>query len=176
MVPIVVVQSLSRVWLFATQGPQHTRLPCPSQSPGICSNSCPLSQWCHATISFSVPKGEQNMPSPNMPLWHIDYLELKLREKQLVCKKAPCPSFPKREQEVNLQWKRFPPWTGRQRDKLNHQREEIQGKPCVGLFTQTLCRGAKFAIPIVSLRFTIMDYLFWVENNQDSRSTFDLPA
>ena len=33
---------------------QHLRLPCPSQSPGICSNSCPLSQWCYLTISFSV--------------------------------------------------------------------------------------------------------------------------
>ena len=33
---------------------QHTRLPCPSLSPGICSNSCPLSQWCHPTISSSV--------------------------------------------------------------------------------------------------------------------------
>ena len=33
---------------------QHTRLPCPSLSPGVCSNSCPLSQWCHPTISFSV--------------------------------------------------------------------------------------------------------------------------
>ena len=35
-------------------GLQHTRLPCPSPSPGVCSNSCPLSQWCHPTISFSV--------------------------------------------------------------------------------------------------------------------------
>ena len=35
-------------------GPQHTRLPCPSPSPGACSNSCPLSQWCHPTISSSV--------------------------------------------------------------------------------------------------------------------------
>ena len=33
---------------------QHLRLLCPSQSPGICSNSCPLSQWCYLTISFSV--------------------------------------------------------------------------------------------------------------------------
>ena len=32
----------------------HTRLPCPSLSPWVCSNSCPLSQWCHPTISFSV--------------------------------------------------------------------------------------------------------------------------
>ena len=33
---------------------QHARLPCPSASPGACSNSCPLSQWCHPTISSSV--------------------------------------------------------------------------------------------------------------------------
>ena len=35
-------------------GLQHTRLPCPSPSPGACSNSCSLSQWCHLTISSSV--------------------------------------------------------------------------------------------------------------------------
>ena len=35
-------------------GLQHTRLPCPSPSPGACSNSCPLSRQCHPTISFSV--------------------------------------------------------------------------------------------------------------------------
>ena len=33
---------------------QHTRLPCPLPSPGVCSNSCPSSQWCHRTISSSV--------------------------------------------------------------------------------------------------------------------------
>ena len=36
------------------QGLQHTRLPCPSPSPGACSNSCSLSQWCHLTISSSI--------------------------------------------------------------------------------------------------------------------------
>ena len=35
-------------------GLQHTRLPCPSPPPGVCSNSCPSSQWCHPTISSSV--------------------------------------------------------------------------------------------------------------------------
>ena len=35
-------------------GLQHARLPCPSLSPGIDSNSCPLSQWCHPTISSCV--------------------------------------------------------------------------------------------------------------------------
>ena len=35
-------------------GLQHTRPPCPSPTPEACSNSCPLSQWCHPTISSSV--------------------------------------------------------------------------------------------------------------------------
>ena len=33
---------------------QHARLPCPSLFSGVCSNSCPLSWWCHPTISSSV--------------------------------------------------------------------------------------------------------------------------
>ena len=33
---------------------QHTRLLCPSLSPGACSNSCPLTRWCHLTPSSSV--------------------------------------------------------------------------------------------------------------------------
>ena len=52
-----------RRWLFSSSvmssssGPhelQHARLPCPSPSPTVCSNTCPLSQWCHPTISSSV--------------------------------------------------------------------------------------------------------------------------
>ena len=35
-------------------GLQHARLLCPSLSPGVRSNQCPLSQWCHPTISSSV--------------------------------------------------------------------------------------------------------------------------
>ena len=35
-------------------GLQDTRLPCPSPTPGACSNSCPSSQWCHPTISSSL--------------------------------------------------------------------------------------------------------------------------
>ena len=35
-------------------GLQHTRPPCPSPTPGAYSNSCPLSWWCHLTISSSV--------------------------------------------------------------------------------------------------------------------------
>ena len=36
------------------QGLQHARLSCPSPTPGACSNSCPLSWWCHQPISSSV--------------------------------------------------------------------------------------------------------------------------
>ena len=35
-------------------GLKHTRPPCPSPTPGVYPNSCPLSQWCHPTISSSV--------------------------------------------------------------------------------------------------------------------------
>ena len=33
---------------------QHARPPCPSPTPGVHPNSCPLSWWCHPTISYSV--------------------------------------------------------------------------------------------------------------------------
>ena len=36
-------------------GLQHARPPCPSATPGACSNSCPSSRWCHPTISFCHP-------------------------------------------------------------------------------------------------------------------------
>ena len=39
------------LWLH---GLQHARLPCPSPTPRVYSNSCPLSRWCQPTISFSV--------------------------------------------------------------------------------------------------------------------------
>ena len=47
-------------------GLQNTGLPCPSLSPGVCSNSCPLSQGCHPTISCSVTP----FSSCPQPSWH----------------------------------------------------------------------------------------------------------
>ena len=47
-IPSVMSGSL---WLH---GLQHIRLPCPSPTPGVYPNSCPLSWWCHPTISSSV--------------------------------------------------------------------------------------------------------------------------
>ena len=46
-------------------GLQHARLPCPSLTPGACSNSCPLSRCCYPTISSSViPFSSHHQPFP----------------------------------------------------------------------------------------------------------------
>ena len=50
----VVVQSLSLVQLFVTPWAAAGQALSPSLSHGVCSNSCPSSQWCHPTISSSV--------------------------------------------------------------------------------------------------------------------------
>ena len=48
------VSSVARhVWLRPHES-QHARPPCPSPTPGVHSNSCPSSRWCHPTISSSV--------------------------------------------------------------------------------------------------------------------------
>ena len=52
----VAVQSLSHVNSFQLLRLQHTRLPCLSVSPGVHSNSSPLSWWCHLVISSSVTR------------------------------------------------------------------------------------------------------------------------
>ena len=48
------VQWLSHLWLFATPWTVARQPPCPSPTPRVYPNSCPLSQWCHLTISSSV--------------------------------------------------------------------------------------------------------------------------
>ena len=51
---VVVIQLLNCVWLFTTPWTAACRLLCPSLSPRVCSNSCPLSQWCCLIISSSA--------------------------------------------------------------------------------------------------------------------------
>ena len=69
-------------------GLQHTRLPCPLPSHRVCSNSSPLSQWCHPTISSSVvpfPSCLQSFPasgsfSMSQPLYQVaNVLKLQLQ-------------------------------------------------------------------------------------------------
>ena len=70
------VWTLEQIFLFLSgysvvfdslqpHGLQHIRLPC-LPSPGVCSNSCPLSRWCHPTISSSV------VPFPSCLLSFLD--------------------------------------------------------------------------------------------------------
>ena len=54
----------SSLWSYE---PQHARPPCPSSTPGVYPNSCPLSRWCHPTISSSVK------PSP--PTFNLSQLQ-----------------------------------------------------------------------------------------------------
>ena len=51
---LVVFQPLSCFWLFVTPWTATQWLPCPSLSPRVCSDPCPLSQWCYPTISSSA--------------------------------------------------------------------------------------------------------------------------
>ena len=58
---VIVIQLPSRVLFFVTMNCStpgfpvlHIFLPCPPLSSWVCPNSCPLSQWCHPTISSSV--------------------------------------------------------------------------------------------------------------------------
>jgi len=53
---LLSVQSIHSVMsnYLRPNGLQHTGPPCPSPAPGVYSNSCPLSQWCHPVISPSV--------------------------------------------------------------------------------------------------------------------------
>ena len=52
--------------------PMHTRPPCPSLTPRVYPNSCPLSQWCHPTILFSgIPFSScpQSFPASGLFKW-----------------------------------------------------------------------------------------------------------
>ena len=67
VLPISIIQALGKSEMVSIQfshsdmsdslrphGLQHARIPCPSATPGAYSNSCPLSWWCHPTISSSL--------------------------------------------------------------------------------------------------------------------------
>ena len=75
MTLVVVVQSLSRVQLFATPWTAAHQASCPLLSPRVYSDSCPLSQWYHPTISSSVIALSfclQSFPtSGSFPMSHI---------------------------------------------------------------------------------------------------------
>ena len=55
-----VIQSRPTLW---PHGLQHARPLCPSPTPKAYSNSCPSSQWCHLTTSYSVIPFSSHLPS-----------------------------------------------------------------------------------------------------------------
>jgi len=67
--------------------PMHTRLPCPSPTPRVYSDSCLLSRWCHPTISSSVipfPSHPQSFPvSGSFPMSQLFTSGAKVLEFQL---------------------------------------------------------------------------------------------
>ena len=87
------VQLLSRVQLFATHGLQHARPPCPSPTPGVYSNSCLLSRWCHPTISSSVIPFPPTLPSPESSSvqFSCSVVSDSLRPHGLQHARLPCP-------------------------------------------------------------------------------------
>ena len=63
-------------------GLQHTRLPCPSPTRRVCSNSCPLSWWCHPTISSSVAlflSCHQSFPASGSFLFFFSFIFISWR-------------------------------------------------------------------------------------------------
>ena len=52
---VSLVQLISLFNSFKPHGLQHTSLPCPWPTPGACSNSCPLSRWCHPATHPLLP-------------------------------------------------------------------------------------------------------------------------
>ena len=77
-------------------GLQHARPPCPSPTPGVYSNSSPLSQWCQSTISSSVVCWEQEL-HPWQRSWGR---RLGIRKGVFM---GGCPPLPLSEKRINLQ-------------------------------------------------------------------------
>ena len=74
-----VAQSCPTLW---PHGLQHAKPPCPSASPRVYTDSCPLSRWCHPTISSSVipfSACPQSLPASvfynesALPIWWPQY-------------------------------------------------------------------------------------------------------
>ena len=72
---------------------QHTRFPCPSLSPGVCSNSCPLSRWCHPTMSSSIVPFSSCLQSfPASVQFSHSVMADSLQPRELQHTSPPCPS------------------------------------------------------------------------------------
>ena len=70
-----------------------SRSPCPSPTPRVYSNSCPLSQWCHPTISFSVvPLSSCPQPLPASRSFPVSQLG-QLIQRKIIFNLLPCDGY-----------------------------------------------------------------------------------
>ena len=80
---------------------QHARPPCPSPTPRVHQNSCPLSQWCHPAISSSVVPSP---PAPN-PSQHQNLFQWVNSSHEVARVSALVSFFPKNTQDWSpLEW------------------------------------------------------------------------
>ena len=72
--------------------PQHTRPPCPSPTPRVYPNSCPLSRWCHPTISSCVvpfsscPQSFPASGSFQLKYFKVIHWEFKMGREEIILK------------------------------------------------------------------------------------------
>ena len=72
--PFSSVQLLSCVQLFVMLWTEYPRPPCPSETPRVYSDSCPLSWWCHSAISSCCPLLLLPSVFPRIRVFHISQL------------------------------------------------------------------------------------------------------
>ena len=82
---------------------QHARAPCPSPTPSVYSNSCPLNRWCHSTISSSLIPVSSHLQS-FLESWSFAMSPLFLSDSQSIEASASTSVFPMNVQD----W--FPLW------------------------------------------------------------------
>ena len=111
----IVVQSRSRVWLFATLWTTARQDSLSFTISRVCSNSCPLSQWHHPTISFSVvPVSSSSFVMAHLAGWASQVV--------LVVKKIPASAGDTRDTGSVFGWGRSP--EGRHGNPLQYSRLE----------------------------------------------------
>ena len=87
-------------------GPQHARLPCQSPTPRVYPNSCPLSRWCHPTISSSVIPFS-SCPQSFPPSGSFQMSQLLTSGGQIIGVSASTSALSMNTQDWSLLW-----WTG----------------------------------------------------------------
>ena len=80
-------------------GRQHTRLPCALPSPGVCANSCPLSQRCHPIISSSVVFFSCLQSFPALGSFLMSRMSCGMAKKRKKTQRIPSTFFRKKKRE-----------------------------------------------------------------------------